>query len=68
MNQLFLLKLIADLIKSDKPTVEEIKCARTIVSNLIEAGTPKQAEDSTFISGTIPLDMDADAARRDLME
>ena len=40
MNQLFLLKLIADLIKSDKPTVEEIRCARTIINSLIQNEPP----------------------------
>ena len=64
MNQLFLLKLIADLIKSDKPTIEEIKCARTIVENLIKAyDKPTTASDIMESD----LDPDAEAARRELL-
>ena len=58
-----LLKLVFDLIKNDKPTVEEIRCARTIIDNLIKVGgwngiAPEQTSD---------LDEDARQARKELM-
>lgn len=43
MNPLFLLKLIFDLIKDDKPTAEEVRCARTIANNLIDYYTTNTA-------------------------
>lgn len=35
MNDQMLLKLMLDLLKSDKPSVEEVRCARTIVNSMI---------------------------------
>lgn len=63
MNQLFLLKLILDLLKSDKPTVEQISCARTILKNLIEA------HDKPVDSAHVESDLDSDAlqAQKELL-
>ena len=63
MNEVNLLKLIADLIKSDKPTVEEIKCARTILANLISSSEPKEES----IGHVSDLDNEALQARKELM-
>ena len=65
MNQPFLLQLIADLIKNDKPTVEEVRCARTIVENLIK-GYTKPTTASEIIDES-NLDSEAEAARRELL-
>ena len=72
MNQLFLLKLISDLIKTDKPTVEEIRCARTIVDNLTkEYGNSLTEEEINNIKEKkgIPtyLDDEAEQARKELL-
>ena len=64
MNDIFLLQLISDLIKEDKPTIEEVRCARTIVNNLIKAqAVPTSINQAT---GGI-LDSEALAAKNDLM-
>ena len=42
MNFLFLLNLIKDLLKNEKPTVEEINCVRIIVENMIKVFEPLQ--------------------------
>lgn len=65
MNQLFLLKLLLDLIKTDKPTVEEVHCARTILDNLIKSQDKPQPISSNMEQSD--LDDDAEAARQELM-
>ena len=66
MNQLFLLQLIADLIKNDKPTVEEVRCARTIVENLIK-GASGQYESTIVVPSNSMLDDEAEQARKELL-
>ena len=63
MKQIFLLKLIADFLKSDKPTVEEIRCARTILDNLIKNDEEPEIE-TTQLSD---LDSEAQQAQKELM-
>jgi len=65
MNQVFLLKLVADLIKADKPTVEEIRCARVIVDNLIKHQDNPTSSGQTIIPNS-ELDADAEEAKREL--
>lgn len=36
MNHLFLLKLIAEMLDSDKPTPEKVACARKILQQMIQ--------------------------------
>ena len=66
MNQPFLLQLIADLIKNDKPTVEEVRCARTIVENLIKEASG-QYESTIIVPTNSMLDDEAEEARRELL-
>jgi hypothetical protein len=61
MNQIFLLKLIADFIKDDKPSVEQIRCARTIVENLIKFQDKPQP-----VNPNNDLDDEAYNAKREL--
>lgn len=35
MNQLFLLKLVAEMLEGDEPTQDRIYCARKIIDNMI---------------------------------
>ena len=65
MNPLFLLNLIFDLLKSDKPTVEEIKCARTVVENLIKYYTKPEMSPDIMMEGS-NLSPEAQEARREL--
>ena len=65
MNQLFLLKLIDEMLDGDKPSPEKIHCAKTIIKNLIEyhqvvpnAPTPILDED---------LDREAALAKAELL-
>ena len=67
MDQLSLLKLISDLIKEDKPTTEQIKCARTIVDNLIVHYQPKLADAIGNVYIPSNLDPDAEQARQELL-
>ena len=68
MSQLFLLKLVAELIKSDKPTAEEVRCARTIVGQMVEAAEePIQPGRGEVIDPISDLDEAAQLARKELM-
>lgn len=63
MNQLSLYKLILDLIKTDKPTVEQVQCARTILKSLIEAEEePQQSQQPAS-----DLDLEAFKAQQELL-
>lgn len=66
MNSLFLLTLIADLIKSDKPTVEQIHCVRVIVNNLIQESEKQKLESSGYITEKPHLDQEAKQAQEEL--
>lgn len=67
MNQFFLLKLIADLIKSDKPTIEEVRCARTIIQNLIDSSSPQYVDGVEELPINDGLDDEAKQARKELL-
>lgn len=64
MNEVNLLRLVADLIKSDKPTPEQVQCARTIITGLIESKQDKFEMKSS--SEESVLDDEAEQARREL--
>ena len=63
MNPLFLLNLISDLIKDDRPTPEQIKCTRVIVNNLIKEYNTV----NTPIESLSDLDKEAQEAKKELM-
>jgi len=69
MNQLFLLNLISDLIKEDKPTVEQVRCVRVIIDNMIkEFQTPSGTLPYGVIFNDSELSQEAKQARKDLLE
>lgn len=70
MKNLLLLKLIADLIKTNKPSVEEIRCTRTIIDNLIkEYDSSKESIESSNDLSLLDqgLSLEANQAIKDLM-
>lgn len=69
MNPQFLLKLVSDLIKDDKPTLEQVKCARVIVDGLIKEYEPKEFPTTGDLLTRIPghvLSLEAEQARQEL--
>ena len=66
MNPLFLLNLISDLLKSDKPTVEEIRCARVILENLVKEYDIKEPL-GNMLSEKSDLSPEAEKAKRELI-
>lgn len=66
MNQLFLLKMIAELLEGD-PTKDQIDCARKILKGMIEEYEKKPIMPYTPLSDSdSDLDPEAEAARREL--
>lgn len=66
MNNIFLLNLIAELIKEDQPTAEQIKCARIIVDNLIKTNDKVILQSLPPVYINSQLDEDAIQARKEL--
>lgn len=69
MNHLFLLKLISELLSSDKPTADEIGVAKKILKEMIEDCQPVITNKKITL-GMVPSNLDpiAEQARKELLE
>ena len=72
MNHLFLLKLIAELLSSDKPTADEIGVAKKIIKEMIEEQTIKPTTEiitgNLIDKSNVYLDSSALQAKRELTQ
>ena len=80
MNHLFLLKLIAELLSSDKPTADEIGVAKKILKEMIaenenlktsiQYGYGKTPEEAQYMAEKYPIlsDPAAEKARQELAQ
>ena len=68
MNQLFLLKLIFDLLE-DKPTKYKIDCAKKILKGMIDeySGVPSGLPNND-VPVNANLDLEAQQAQRELLQ
>ena len=70
MNHLFLLKLIAELLSSDKPTADEIGVVKKVIKEMIEENEPQKQQN--YYTSTLPidknLDLDAQKAKQELTQ
>ena len=64
MTDLFLLKLIAELLEGDKPTQDEIGCVKKILKEMIGEDKSQISYDMTPSN----LDPEAEHARQDLLK
>jgi len=61
--------MIADLLKADKPTQEQIHCARQIIAGLIASYDKKLPGSSSSVSTSVALDdPEAEEAREELLD
>ena len=77
MNDLYLLKLIADLLEGEKVSSEKLSCAKTILNNLIKEYTSFTQQPQVlpgavsnipiYSSPPNPLDIEAQQAKEDLI-
>lgn len=68
MNNLFLLKLIAELLSSDKPTPDEIGVAKKILREMIEESEPAiPPKYNKILEELSNLDPVAEQARKELL-
>lgn len=66
MNQVFLLKLVKELIESDKPTPEQVRCARVIVNGMIDF-LDNPVSGGQIIEPNSELDNEAQLAKQELL-